>query len=127
MAQQGFVARKKPFFIAIAAALLITGVLTLFIAIPKTASLSLPYRWSHIPLGYKRSLLHQYFGHTTSNDTTFTPSQPDEWIAYRRNGLYRLVMHYNQDSLSTHYQVWYTYKLGFFHKSYILKEEDAKQ
>lgn len=113
---------KKNYFIAIILGLLVLLLLTLFVAIPRGAALTVPYKWRNIPLGYQRNILHQYLGNTTTPDTVYTATHRDEWIAYRNNGLYQLQVQYGTDSIATHYQLWFTYRLGFIRKKYLLKE-----
>lgn len=126
MTNPGFIKRKKPYLIAITIAAIVMACLAWFVLIPKTAALTLPYRWNHIPVGYQRFMLHQYFGHTINGDSAYQASRTDEWIAYRTNGDYRLVVQYTKDSLSSSYEIWYRYKLGFLHKSYLL-QSSSKQ
>ncbi len=112
--------RRTRYLWAVLAALLLLALLTLYMAIPRAASLTKPYRWTHIPLGHPRSLLHQYLGAAATPDSVYSQTHQDEWITYRSKGQFRLQVQYNANSIATGYKLWFTYRLGFFKKEYLL-------
>lgn len=93
--------------------------LLVFVIIPKTAGITLPYKWNNVPLGQPMHITRQYLGQPA--DTTIPKT--DGWVARRENGEYLLQLHYNSDSISTSYQLFFNYHWGFFHKQYLLVEK----
>lgn len=114
---------KKPFLIAIGVAMLATCLLAWFFLIPRAALINLPYRWSKIPLGQKRAVLEKRLGKASTSDSTSLLSKGEEWVAYRTNGVYKLKINYNRDTVATDYVLSFDYHLGFLHKHYILTRE----
>jgi hypothetical protein len=94
-------------------------VTAVYFIIPKAASLTLPFRWNAVPVGQKQTIVRQYFGRPADTSVAFT----DKWIAARKNGEYILQVHYAADSLADGYKLLFNYRLYFFHKQYVLKEQ----
>ncbi len=114
---------KKPYLTGILIALVATLLFAVFFAIPRAAGLTLPYRWGYIPLGQKRFTMEQYLGRTTAVDAATPGIYKEQRIAYRKNGEYTLTLLYNtQDTTVQSYTIHFTYRLGFFHKQYLLKD-----
>lgn len=90
-----------------------------YVIIPKTAAITLPYKWNNVPLGQPMLITRQYLGQPADTTT----QQADSWIARRENGEYLLQMHYNSDSVSTSYKLYFNYHWGFFKKQYLLVEK----
>jgi|SRR5215471_9696016 len=100
--------------------------MTIFYFIPKTAAIVLPFRWDHVPLGQKRSTALHYFGRPADSLTNTTKT--DTWKAERENGEYTLEIHYSAgvDTVADSYTLDFTYKLGFFSKTYRLKSDSIE-
>lgn len=115
---------KKPYLIGVFIALVATLLFAVFFAIPRAAGLTLPFRWGYIPLGQKRFAMEQYLGRTTAVDSVTPGTYREQRIAYRKNGEYTLNLYYSAtDTTVTGYSIYFTYRMGFFHKQYLLKEE----
>jgi len=110
--------RLKGLLVLLCASALVCCVMV-FVIIPRTAALTLPYRWGNIPLGQPRTLLRQYLGKPAD---TLTQNM-DAWVAKRENGEYLLNVTYNSDSSSTGYMLYFNYHLSFFHKQYLLVQK----
>jgi hypothetical protein len=100
-------------------ACLVFFITAVYFIIPKAAGLSLPFRWNSIPLQQKRELVLQYFGKPADSSEAYI----DQWVAQRDNGAYILKIHYDKDSLSDSYKLYYDYRLYFIHNQYLLKEK----
>ncbi len=94
-------------------------IIMVYVAIPKIAALSLPFRWGTVPLDQPRILVRQYFGRPADTSVAFT----DEWRAKRENGEYVLRVTYGKDSIAASYKLYYNYSLYFFHKQYLIVEK----
>ena len=90
-----------------------------YVAVPKIAALTLPFRWGSIPLDQPRTLVIQYLGKPFDSSIALT----DEWRAQRENGAYILKINYSKDSVASSYKLYFDYSLSFFHKEYLLVEK----
>ncbi|MBN9296157.1 MAG: hypothetical protein J0I41_04050 [Filimonas sp.] len=111
---------RKPVIIGLLIAVVCIVSFAMFIAVPKAAKLTMPYRWGNVPLGQKRFLFHNYYGKPLNGDSA---SLTDKWRANRENGFYTLEVNYGQDSSAQHYKILFTYKVGFIKKEYNLMEQ----
>jgi hypothetical protein len=118
--------RKWQYLFAALICLLLFGSLIIFYFIPKTAGIILPYRWDHIPVGQKRSTVLQYLGRPADS---LGSVKADIWKTERDNGEYILNIDYkiNGDTIANSYTLDFTYKLGFFEKTYHLKSGNANR
>ena len=94
-------------------------IVMVYVAIPKMAALALPFRWGTVPLDQPRTLVRQYYGRPADTSVALT----DEWRATRENGEYVLKINYGKDSIASAYQLYFNYRLSFFHKQYLLVEK----
>lgn len=111
--------RDRAFLTALLALLLATFFFALFVAVPRAASVTLPYRWNGVPLGARREVLLQYLGQPVRGGGEATG---DDWMARRSNGSYLMQVEY-RDSLSAHYRLLFNYRLGWIRKTYLLRED----
>jgi hypothetical protein len=117
---------KLPYIIILLILLLTMFLIVVYFAIPKAASLTLPYKWNRIPLEQKQKYVHQYLGKPVDFDTSSSQLKADEWVATRENGKYVLTVYYDKDSVANNYTLLFNYQLGFFKKSYDLKPDEEE-
>ncbi len=103
----------------VAGAFALVFIVMVYVAVPKIAALTLPFRWGAVPLDQPRTLVRQYYGRPF--DTTIALT--DEWRATRQNGEYVLKVTYTKDSIAQAYKLYFNYSLAFFHKQYLLVEK----
>lgn len=117
---------KRPFLIAIGIAILATFLLAWYILIPRAALINLPYRWGNAPLGVKRSVVQQVLGIPPQANESAILTTGDEWQAFRTNGNYTLHIYYNSDTIADASQIYFTYRLGFLQKRYLIKADTKR-
>jgi len=94
-------------------------IIMVYVAVPKMAALSLPFRWDRVPLDQPRTLVRQYYGRPA--DTTIALT--DEWIARRNNSEYMLRVTYDSSNTAASYKLYFNYHPWFFKKQYLLVEK----
>ena len=108
--------------------LLVTGILLyLFIfgwLIPKTATLSLPYKWRTIPVKQSKFIARSYLGDSFSNDSTTTTGK-EVWSAGSKGRLYLLRLDYT-DSVVTGYSIRYAFSNAVISRNYLLDTFSVK-
>lgn len=113
---------KAPYIIILLFLVTALFVFVVYIAIPKAAALTLPYKWSNVPLAQKQIIVHQYLGKPTNANSI---TQEEQWVEMRENGEYVLTVFY-KDSVANNYSLIFYYHLSFFHKNYDLKPKPAE-
>lgn len=90
--------------------------------IPKTATATIPNRWTNIPFEIQRSELHEYLGKPFLIDSNMQ-NGGDTWKAYRNNNYYHLQVIYSADSLIKQYHIDFYYNGRIIKKKYLLHEK----
>src|SRR5688572_12028447 len=108
--------KKWIIIIGLMMALLIGGYVVVFkLIVPKTAAAFMPVKWQHIPLGQKKTVMHEYLG--TPLRKAGNIYQWEQKIDNRKR--YVLDVTYN-DTIAIKYFVAYEVKvLGFIQRSEI--------
>lgn len=84
--------------------------------VPKTAMLSLPFKWRRIPLRQNKETVRAYFGEPQ-------PSQhpiQDEWLQGVNDKQYVLKMYYVHDTVAASYSIHYRFNKWFSSREYLI-------
>jgi hypothetical protein len=102
---------KKSVLVLFAIMLLVAGLY------PKTASLTVPGRWSMLPLRQTKDIVHNYLGEpiTQNNATGY-----DEWAGGSKGKMYFLKIYYVSDTIAAGYSIHYRYKNFLVSKDYLI-------
>lgn len=88
--------------------------------VPFAAKANIPYRWQNIPLGQKRTVVHQYLGKPMIDAWDV---KGDEWNQRKNKNSIFLNITYNPDTTAKRYRIGFVYNYWFGKRTYILKRD----
>ena len=113
-------ATGKKFILVLITVMLLMAGMYFFIfewVVPKTAQLTVPGRWSMLPLRQTKDIVHNYLGEpiTQNNATGY-----DEWAGGSKGKMYFLKIYYVSDTIAAGYSIHYRYKNFLVSKDYLI-------
>ncbi len=111
----------RKFFLTLAIILIIAIPFYLFVfgwLVPKSAMLTIPYKWRMIPLRQSKAVVIGYLGNPVLQDSS--AAQPhDEWHDGSEGKAYLLRIDYH-DTTAITYSIHYIYKGSLISKDYLI-------
>jgi hypothetical protein len=85
--------------------------------VPKMAAVTVPHKWTMIPLRESKLIVHGYFGEPV---TANTDSTMEEWANGSKGKMYFLRIYYAADTVAIAYSIHYRYKNKLASRDYLV-------
>ena len=118
----------KNWLAAIAIIIFVTGAIYAFgyfFAIPKSALVSVPYKWRSIKLSHKRNVYLNYLGEPVSDNNKWQ-TMGDIWIIRNGQYIFELRIMYDSDSLCVSRSMRYEFHNWLFDKREVIIEDGVE-
>jgi len=86
--------------------------------VPKTAAFTIPRKWSLIPFGQSKTIVHGYLGEPSVSDGTDTTSEV--WASGSKGKMYYLRIRYQADTVAINYSIRYQYRNWLVSRNYLI-------
>ncbi len=118
--------RKLKIVLIIVFLLAVSYYFTFELAIPFAAGTSIPPRWNNVPLGQKRSIVHEYLGDPVGGPQNSSwDIKGDQWRQNVKENTVFLNISYDTDSTAKRYRIGFVYRTWFGERTYYLKRDST--